>query len=54
MTDTLQTYLNRVQWSTVTILAEMFNTTRHDITTALTEMLAEQDVRIYSGEIVHV
>lgn len=52
--DEIQRYLNRVGWSTVTILAEMFNITRHDVTVFLTFMLREQDVRIYDGEVVHV
>jgi len=54
MTDKIQRYLNRVGWSTITVLTERFNTTRQGVALVLTEMLYEQDVRIYGGEIVHV
>jgi len=54
MKDKIQAYLNQVGWSTITILAEKFGTARHNIAVALTEMLADQDVRVYDGEIVHV
>jgi len=54
MTDKIQRYLNRVGWSTVTILAETFKITRQGVTMVLAEMLDKQDVRIYDGEIVHV
>ena len=54
MTDKIRVYLNRVQWSTITVLAETFKITRQGVTMILAEMLADQDVRIYNGEIVHV
>ena len=54
MTDNIQEYLNKVQWSTIPILVERFNITRHAVTLALAEMLTTQDVRIYDDEIVHV
>lgn len=54
MQDKVQKYLNVVGWSTVTIIAAEFKTNRHNIVMVLAKMLAEQDVRIYGGEIVHV
>ena len=54
MKDKVQAYLNAVRWSTVTVIAERFDLTRQNIVIVLAEMLAEQDVRIYGGEIVHV
>ncbi len=52
--DDIRAYLNQVGWSTITVLAERFSITRHDVTVFLTFILREQDVRIYGGEIVHV
>jgi len=54
MKDRIQKYLNDTGWSTITRLTEKFKTTRHQITLVLTEMLTDQDVRIYDGEIVHI
>jgi len=54
MKEKIQKYLNAVGWSTITLLVEKFKVTRHEITLALTEMLEDQDVRVYNGEIVHV
>lgn len=54
MDDKIQEYLNSVGWSTITVLAEKFDITRHAVTLILTDMLAYQDVRVYNGEIVHV
>lgn len=54
MKDKIQVYLNTVGWSTMTVLTEKFEVTRHDVLLALAEMLTEQDVRIYGGELVHV
>jgi len=54
MKDKIQEYLNKVGWSTVTALVKEFSVSRHVITLALAEMLEDQDVRVYGGEIVHV
>jgi len=54
MTDKIQAYLNRVQWSTVTRLTEVFNTTRQGVAMVLDNISVRQNVRIYDGEIVHV
>lgn len=54
MKDNIQEYLNEVGWSTITILSEKFELTRHETLLALSDMLVEQDVRVYNGEIVHV
>ena len=54
MKCTVQDYLNNVGWSTITLLIDKFELTRHEVLLALSDMLADQDVRIYAGEIVHV
>lgn len=54
MPITVQEYLNSVNWSTVTLLTDKFKLTRHEVLIALSDMLADQDVRLYDGEIVHV
>lgn len=50
----IQEYLNDVNWSTVTVLSEKFELTRREVMLVLSDMLANQDVRIYAGEIVHI
>jgi len=54
MTDKIQRYLNRVGWSTITVLAETFSLSRRAVALALNEILTNQDVRVYNDEIVHV
>ncbi len=52
--DEIRAYLNRVQWSTITVLSEMFNMTRNAVVIALAEMRIKQEVRVYDNEIIHV
>jgi len=50
----IQEYLNRVGWSTITVLAEKFDMSRYNVVTAIVEMRNDQEVRVYDEEIVHV
>ena len=54
MKNEIQDYLNKVQWSTMTILADKFKMTHYAVSLALDEIKKEQDVRTYDHEIVHV
>lgn len=54
MKDKIQKYLNQTGWSTITWLTEKFEIPRHEIALILTDILADQNVRVYDGKIVHV